>query len=221
MKRAELRYEIGECMHRCIDARNLSKKSQANLYLLALHRRLLMNDCCINDLKAQMQTVYTSDKADVYINMIIINIAAICDNIAWAFKYEFDLFPDKTVDDVKFDVDIFNKKFRKELKTIDENITPYWQKGPGFLQKNAIFFGKWYSDFLEKLRHLSVHRIPLIVTRVEKNGKVELQIMAANESLVFHDVQEIFDHHLKLNMLLKLLLNFYIENHSKSSVARC
>jgi len=218
MTRTALRYEIGECIHMCIDARNISKNHQTQIYILALHRRLLMNDRIVMDLEDQMQIVDTSDRADIYINMFVINIAAMCDNIAWALKYQFDLFSDKTDEEIKKKVDIFNPPFRNQLKTIDENITPYWQKGPGAQKTSPVFFGKWYSTFLEKLRHLSAHRIPLLVTQVPKNGEIELQIMAANESLEFHDVEELYFNHLTLNMLLKLLLNFYISNTKRMAV---
>jgi hypothetical protein len=93
---------------------------------------------------------YTITHINIFINSFYINLLGATDNLAWILQHELNLIDGASEKNRgKFDIGLFQKKFIKYLKVIDEPIGCIIQG-----------FEKWHTE-IKDFRDPAAHRIPL------------------------------------------------------------
>lgn len=113
-------------------------------------------DCMLNFMPPNRREPLDPEEVQLgglYLNAIYSNVYGCIDNVAWTIAYEKGLIPDslKSEDEHKFEIDLFKKKFQKQLK----------QVAPEFRAKVADY-QEWYNE-MSQFRHPGAHRVPLYI----------------------------------------------------------
>jgi len=151
-------------------------------------RRLLMMQVSRIFLREQTKREETLGticwELNVHLNSYYLNLRGALDNLAWALKYEFNLFPE--VDEEKSPrrsySNLFHRKFQELLR-----------RDHSELAEMLFTLASWQTE-LSNLRDPAAHRIPLTVVAGVISSPEELEEFRRRESLASRPADQLEGH---------------------------